>query len=124
MRREILTEEEASHVFVEKVVNFFKSPVGRRSALAKKLQKEKSFNILTDYRGTEVMVQGIIDCYFEEEGELILLDYKTNYSSEGIEKLYRRQMDLYAEALEKGEGRYPKETYLYLFSQDRQVKME
>ena len=124
VRREILTEEEASHVFVEKVVNFFKSPVGRRSALAKKLQKEKSFNILTDYRGTEVMVQGIIDCYFEEEGELILLDYKTNYSSEGIEKLYRRQMDLYAEALEKGEGRYPKETYLYLFSQDRQVKME
>lgn len=124
VRREILTEEEASHVSVEKVVNFFKSPIGRRSALAKNLQKEKSFNILTDYGGTEVMVQGIIDCYFEEEGDLILLDYKTNFSSEGIEELYRQQMDLYAEALEKAEGRRPKETYLYLFSQDRQVRME
>ncbi len=122
--REILTEEEASHVSSQKIANFFKSEIGRRSAEATLLHKERAFNILTEYEGTEVMVQGIIDCYFQEGDDIVLLDYKTNYSTMGIEELYREQMALYGEALEKGIGRKPKEAYLYLFSEDREVKIQ
>lgn len=122
--RDILTEEEASHVSSQKIAYFFKSEIGRRSAEATLLHKERAFNILTEYEGTEVMVQGIIDCYFQEGDDIVLLDYKTNYSTMGIEELYREQMALYGEALEKGIGRKHKEAYLYLFSEDREVKIQ
>lgn len=123
VEREILTEEEAKEVSSRKIADFFKSKIGKRSAEAKEIYKERTFNILTDYHGTEVMVQGIIDCYFREGEDIILLDYKTDYSSEGIEELYREQMELYKEAIEKAEGQRPKEAYLYLFSEGRAVRM-
>ena len=31
------------------------------------------------YNGQNVLVQGTIDCYFEEDGEYVLVDYKSNY---------------------------------------------
>ena len=66
------------------------------------------------------MIQGIIDCWFEEDGQLVLVDYKSNYVSAGrgpeeIAKLYEEQISLYREALEGATGKTVKEAYLFLF---------
>jgi ATP-dependent helicase/nuclease subunit A len=73
-----------------------------------------------------VIVQGIIDCYFEETSDedgkhIVLVDYKTNYDTAGIEEKYREQMALYKEALEKASGLPVTESYLYLFSEGRAI---
>jgi len=51
----------------------------------------------------DMLVQGTIDCCFMEDGQWVLLDYKTNRTDdlEGVKKHYARQLELYAYALEK-----------------------
>ena len=61
-----------------------------------------------------VLIQGVIDVYFEEDGELVLLDYKTDHlAPEELMKKYHVQLDYYTEALEKLEGKHVKEAVLY-----------
>ncbi len=61
-----------------------------------------------------VLIQGVIDVYFEEDGELVLLDYKTDHASpEELMQKYHVQLDYYTEALEKLEGKHVKEAVLY-----------
>ena len=125
-----ISEKEADVVNVDKIIRFFESSLGKRIAAAEELHKEKPFNILHEKDGHEIIVQGIIDCYFIEEDDtkegeqskhIVLLDYKTNYNTEGIEDIYREQLSLYKEALEKSTGLKVSESYLYLFSEDRAV---
>ena len=82
--------------------------------------------------GEDVLVQGVIDCYFEEPDGIVLYDYKTNRidktkppeeEQECIVSLYRTQLDLYSNALEDALGKKVKERYLYLFSIDREVEV-
>lgn len=124
--KEILSTEEASQVDVRKVLPFFRSDIGERAVKAAKdgkLVKEKAFTYAMDVSLEQVMVQGIIDCFFEEDGKLVLIDYKTNYINEWnnleeeIERVkgtYQTQMDIYKKALEEGKGMEVKEAYLYL----------
>lgn len=69
--------------------------------------------------GETVLLQGVIDCYFEEGGKIVLLDYKTDYIPYGgedtIRDRYRVQIEYYAAALEKILGRTVEEKYIYLF---------
>lgn len=64
-----------------------------------------------------VLIQGIMDVFFEENGELVLLDYKTDKISlmEELWKRYGVQLDYYREALEKLFGKPVKERILYSF---------
>jgi ATP-dependent helicase/nuclease subunit A len=64
------------------------------------------------------MLQGIIDCYFEEMDGLILIDYKTDYvnnNTELIKERYKVQLDYYTKALENITGKKVIEKYIYLF---------
>lgn len=76
----------------------------------------------------KILIQGIIDCYFEEDDHLILLDYKTDFiSSDNIEELadkYRKQIEIYKEALEKIKEKEVKESFIYSFNQGKEVKVE
>ena len=58
------------------------------------------------FQDAELLVQGTIDCCFLEEGEWILLDYKTDGASdlEGLKRHYARQLGIYALALERITG--------------------
>ena len=93
---------------------------------SKIVQKEKAFYINipinqiykeADLQG-DILVQGIIDLYFiDEDDKLVLLDYKTDYVEHGkedrlIEK-YRVQLDLYKSALEEALKRKVDEAYIY-----------
>ena len=64
-----------------------------------------------------VLVQGIIDLYFEEDGGLVLLDYKTDAVREASQLLdrYQTQMDLYARALADATGKPVREKLIYSF---------
>lgn len=119
---EIITAKEADAVDVQKIDGFFKSDIGIRAAKNKSV-KEQTFTMIYNKEGIDTMVQGIIDCYFEEDGELVLVDYKTNYITEGIEELYKDQLSLYKEALEKATDKKVKESWLYLFEKNEGIKL-
>lgn len=65
----------------------------------------------------KVLVQGIIDVYFIEDGEIVLLDYKTDVISDhqALRNRYETQLEYYGEALERLMGRKVKEKILYSF---------
>ncbi len=128
---ELLTEQQAKVVDIEKIVRFFHSPLGRRMLQATNIYREIPFNIELHcreiykdlpeegYAQETVLVQGVIDCYFEEGEDIVLIDYKTDYVSNGntdiIKEKYRIQIDYYAKALESITGKRVTEKYIYLF---------
>lgn len=120
----------------ERCVGFMESDLAKRMMASGKIFREKSFQVdipakLYDeslgsvYDSETVILQGVIDCFFEEEDGVVLIDYKTdrvNTVEEIVEK-YRLQLDLYAEAIEKITKKSVKEKYLYLFSLQSVVKL-
>ena len=70
-----------------------------------------------------ILVQGIIDVYFEEEDGLVLLDYKTDRvnSAEELKEKYHAQLDYYAQALEKLRDKPVKEKIIYSFGLRKEI---
>ena len=65
-----------------------------------------------------MLIQGIADCVFEENGELVLVDYKTDRvsSEEELLDLYKNQIAFYRKAVEKTLKKPVKEAVLYSFA--------
>ena len=72
-----------------------------------------------------ILVQGIIDAYFEEEGELVVLDYKTDqiYDENELAEKYHAQLDYYARALEQMSGKKVKEKIIYSFTMRKEISI-
>ena len=120
---EFITAEEAAAVDTEKLTAFACSELGCRIAASPVVCREKPFNTIWNIGGSDTMVQGIIDCFFEEDGQLVLVDYKTTnvrtmdefeYRKNEIAQRYALQMKIYRHALETATGKKVKETNLYL----------
>ncbi|MEG2502544.1 MAG: helicase-exonuclease AddAB subunit AddA [Anaerovoracaceae bacterium] len=127
IEREILLIEEGKSVNVKNILTFFKSKIGKRVSKAKKIYKESQFNLIKEISGVDVMVQGTIDCYFEEEGQIVLIDYKNSYISQGedidkIKEKYKEQLEIYKQALETITEKKVKESYLYLFGIGQEIE--
>ena len=75
-----------------------------------------------------MLVQGIIDAYFLEDEEIVLVDYKTDRVSKGEEQrlvdLYHVQLEDYACALTRLTGRRVKETFIYSFALGKAIRMD
>ncbi|HBA50918.1 MAG TPA: helicase-exonuclease AddAB subunit AddA, partial [Lachnospiraceae bacterium] len=123
-----LTEEYFQAVNVRKIVHFLRTPLAARMYQAEKngrLYREQPFvlgidarRLKSDFPSTEtVLIQGIIDVFFEEEDGLILLDYKTDSvaSMKELWNRYETQLDYYQEAIQKIYGKPVKERILYSF---------
>lgn len=123
-----IEKDMASLVSLPALLKFIKTPLGlrmHRAACREKLYKEKPFvmgksarEALEESNSDEiVLIQGIIDVFFEEEDEIVLLDYKTDSVQNGKElsDRYRTQMELYQEAVERALGKRVKEKVLYSF---------
>ena len=136
MVRELLTPEEAALVDIDKIYGFFQSSIGKRILSAKGIYRETAFNYMKPAQQLNIglencteglLIQGVIDCYFEEDEGYVLVDYKTDtLGMEGKEEIldkYRIQIELYKEALEKISGKTVKESYLYLFHLNEAVKL-
>ena len=77
-----------------------------------------------DFPGEEtVLIQGIIDVYFEEDGELVVADYKTDAVTQAEELVnrYRVQLDYYARALEQLTRKRVKEKIIYSFALQKEI---
>ena len=120
---------------LEKIAGFFESDLGRRAAAASalgKLKKEKAFTLKTARAGRDMLVQGVIDCCFEENGKIVLIDYKSSFVKPGrqhtaeldrVKREYKVQIELYSEAAGKGTGLEVAEAYLYLFQTGEAVRI-
>ena len=117
--RELLLPKEAEAVNLSWILTLAKGELGQRMSKAPVLYREKAFNLLHSYEGTEVMVQGVIDCWFEENGKIVLIDYKTGTDGWKIDERYKEQMGLYKKALETILVKSVGDTYLYLFAEGR-----
>jgi len=135
--REILRPEETQAIESQKIMKFFNSDLGRRLLHTPCIFREVPFNLVfkaarvfsgLEASEEELLLQGIIDLYFLEDGQLVLVDYKTDRITpqnrlEIIER-YRIQLSVYREALEKIQMQPVKESYLYLFDSEEAVKID
>ena len=71
-----------------------------------------------------ILVQGIIDVCFEENGELVVLDYKTDRvrKAEELREKYHAQLDYYAETLEQLLKKPVKEKIIYSFTLREEIR--
>ena len=79
-----------------------------------------------DYPDTEsVIIQGIVDAFFEEDGEIVLMDYKTDAveTEEELISRYAAQLDYYEEAITRLTGKRVKERILYSFKLGREIEV-
>lgn len=117
-------EAEACNKLMESLKWFSGSELAERMANADFLKKEASFVLDKNIDGQNVIVQGMVDCYFEENGKIVLLDYKTGkhfgVKDEDLVKRYKIQIDLYREALEHATEQEVSEVYL-VFLEDRKI---
>ena len=75
--------------------------------------------------GEQLLVQGIIDVYFEEPDGLVVLDYKTDRvrTKEELIQRYQSQLDYYARALSQITGKTVKEKIIYSFTLGKEIRV-
>ena len=127
-RAGFMRKEEAEAVDAQAIWELFSSPLGKRMLSAEKMQREFKFSLLCDAGdvfgtayGDELLLQGVVDCFIEEEGELVVIDYKTDLVRNEQQlnerrELYTKQITAYAAALERICGKRVKEAVLYFLS--------
>ena len=139
MKKELITDKQAKSVNLPKIKEFILSPICQRMLSSGKFFREIPFNIELPFEElyptadtdvvTEdnILLQGVIDCYFEEDNKIILIDYKTDYIQnreiESIKKRYNIQLSYYSRALELLTGLPVNERYIYLFSMGELIEM-
>lgn len=140
VERDIAEDDEIIEIICKNVCGFFRSRMGKELLSADRIYREKPFEIeITareydaslpeEYENEKIVVQGIIDLYFEDNnGNITLVDYKTDRCSSAEEQRavaekYRKQLELYERAVEKILKKSVKEKYLYLFSAQSVVKL-
>ena len=126
-----------------RVMDFAGHPITQRLRSSKDIYKEQQFVLLMDAKEVipsfqeeayeeDIMVQGVIDCFFAEDDKYVLVDYKTDYVPEGsgrdvaisrIKETYAKQIEIYATAIEDITKHAVKERYLYLYSANKWVRM-
>jgi len=132
----ILPEDTKSLIPIKRIVHYAKSPLADRIRSSTNVQREIPFvlglpakDIYSKLTSDEtILVHGIIDCWFEENGNIILVDYKSDSMPEGglaeLINKYQIQMKIYAEAIERTYGQAPSEVLLYLFSINTTVPVD
>ncbi len=126
LKKEMISETEAKLIDVEQVLTFFHSPLGQRVCSAEKQYRELPF-VIKNPGDTTTLVQGIIDCCFVENGEWILVDFKTDRITDDIimewSQSYEAQIHLYKRALEISSNLSVRAAYLYSFHLNREIKI-
>lgn len=133
-----MAEESVSLLDAGILWNFISSPLGQRMSAAQAcgcLHKEQQFVIGIPAREMEVcdsdelvLIQGIIDAYMEEEGGLVLIDYKTDHVVKGREEVlkerYGIQLEYYKRALEQMTGKKVVEKIIYSLTLQEEIVLK
>lgn len=131
-----LSEDEGKAVNIGAAKRFFMSPLAERIFASDNVMREKKFaslfpakffypELTGEAAEEKIVVQGIADCVFVEDGELVIVDYKTDtgVDAEALLDRYSAQLEIYREALSQALGMPVKETLLYSFFMNSTVKV-
>lgn len=121
--QQILTEEQGRVIDRDKIWKFTQSSLAKEVRESISYEKEMPFyltlsakEVYGEEMDEDILIQGIIDLYYiNAKGELILVDYKTDYvkqETELVEK-YQYQLQLYQKALEKALEKKVARIYIY-----------
>jgi ATP-dependent helicase/nuclease subunit A len=122
-----LSERDAAVLERKKLQAFLSGSFAARMLRAEKVYREQKFTMRVpvgefakidgSFNGESVVVQGIVDCAFEENGALVLLDYKTDRvaDEEELALRYAEQLAMYRRAMELCFGLHVREVALYSF---------
>lgn len=131
-----LTKREAAVVDAAKVAEFTNSDIYSRISKSKDVMREKKFAVLVPAGQFEpelppqlakepVLIQGIADCVFEENGTYVILDYKTDRTTDESELIARHSAQLltYVDALSECLSAPVTSAYIYSFSLGKEIKI-
>ena len=120
----------------EAIVKLFASPLGQRMLHADAIRREFKFSLLCGARellgadaDERILLQGVVDCCLEEDGELVVIDYKTDAVRSEAQiaerrALYTPQLRAYAAALERIFSKRVKECVLYFLAAGKACRVE
>ncbi len=142
-----ITKRMASLMNVEQLVRFFEGDTFAEISRAKRVVREHRFNVrmmasqftedaelATQLDGETLLVQGVIDCFYEnEDGTVTLIDYKTDYiprkldfshASKLLLERHRLQLLYYKTACEKITAKRVSRVAIYSFALGKCVEVE
>ena len=132
-----LAREAADLLDMKPLAAFVSSRLGsriRKAAAEGKVFRERRFMMEVGaseiypeaHEDDTVLIQGVVDLYFEEDGEIVVVDYKTDRVRDASELVlsYKKQLELYARALSQGLDRPVKEQILYSLHLNREVRLQ
>ncbi len=130
------TEQEAKELKIDEIKAFYESDICTRINSSPEVMREKKFAMLIPVREVypdlpeivsdeTIVVQGMLDLAFVEDGEIVIVDYKTDRGAdeETIRQRHREQLSIYAKAIEKCTCFAVKEVYIYSLSLKREIKV-
>ena len=129
-----LSENEKNSIDIDDLVGFFGSELGERLKKSDMLMRESPFEIpvnadeitgVLNHKGNKILLQGVIDCMFLENDELVLVDYKTdkNLSERELKEHYKNQLEWYKKAAQILCKKRVKEMVLYSFALKKTVNI-
>ena len=133
--KKTITEQEANAINIKKIYQFTKSNIWQEMTEAQVVEREKPFYINIPVQEIyekdleeKVLVQGVIDLYYiSSNGELVLVDSKTDYVPDKNEQIlierYSSQLQLYKRALESATGKRVDKTYIYSTYLEKEIKI-
>ena len=125
LREGFLSEREARAVDAKAIAGLFASPLGKRMLAAPRMEREFHFSLLCEAgdffpgaQGEQVLLQGVVDCFLEDEDGITVIDYKTDRvknraEAEARARAYTGQLRAYAGALRRICGKPVKACLLY-----------
>ncbi len=131
-----LNSGQAKAVNTKKISAFFNSELYKRVISADSYIRERKFMVAVSQlelredmkkklEKSDGMIKGIIDLMFEENGSIVLVDYKSDrgVSAKALAERYRKQLDLYKSAVEVTMGKPVSELYLYSIELEKTIKL-
>ena len=132
-----MQEADAKRLNWKKLLEFLQSDTAKRmrnAAMQGTLEREKPFVMSVPATlvweesrpEEEVLIQGIIDVFWEEADGIVLLDYKTDRvdNAQELVRRYKKQLELYADALSRfGDGKPVKEILIYSFALAETIRL-
>lgn len=133
LNQHFLTPKELSLVEQGPVANFVAQPLFKDMVTADRLEKEKRFFFTVPAREIfencqaedPILLQGVLDCCYEKNGQFMIVDYKTdrlNSAAEFIER-YSLQLELYRYGMHELTGKKADKLYLYSFHLNRVIEI-
>ena len=135
VQKQIITPQQGEAADPARIAALFSSPLGRELLGSDTLQREFKFSILVPARdyypqaeeGERVLLQGVVDCWFETLEGITVVDFKTDrIRKEELQaraELYRSQLMAYSRALEEVTGRNVVRKVLWFFALNQAVEV-